>query len=42
MAAGTLPAGAPSGVTIHAQFWIVDAGGPKGFAASNAVVGTTP
>ena len=41
-AAGTLPAGVPSGVTIHAQFWIVDAGGPKGFAASNAVVGTTP
>jgi hypothetical protein len=41
-AAGTLPASVPSGVTIHAQFWIVDAGGPKGFAASNAVVGTTP
>jgi hypothetical protein len=41
-AVGTLPAGLPAGTTLYAQYWVVDAGGPKGLAASNAVVGTTP
>ena len=46
--AGTVPLFAPitvalpSGLAVHAQWWIVDAGGPKGFTASNAVVGLVP
>ena len=36
------PAGVPSGFTIVLQHWIVDAAGPSGFAASNAISGTTP
>ena len=39
---GVWPAGIPSGFTTYFQWWIQDAGGPKGFAASNAVSGTTP
>ncbi|MCB9899606.1 MAG: VCBS repeat-containing protein [Planctomycetes bacterium] len=36
------PTGVPSGLEILFQDWIVDAGAPKGFAATNAVLGTTP
>jgi uncharacterized membrane protein len=36
------PGGVPSGFTSYMQFWIPDAGGPKGFAASNGLAGTTP
>jgi glucose/arabinose dehydrogenase len=40
--AGTWPAGIPSGLSTYYQFWISDAAGPAGFAASNGVRGTTP
>jgi hypothetical protein len=36
------PSGVPSGFTSYMQFWVPDAGGPKGFAASNGLAGTTP
>ena len=36
------PPGVPSGLTVWFQEWIVDAAGPKGFAASNGLAGTTP
>jgi hypothetical protein len=36
------PAGVPSGSVLFDQYWIVDAAGPSGFAATNAVSGTTP
>lgn len=36
----TWPAGVPAGTEIYVQAWIVDAGGPKGFAATNGLVGT--
>jgi len=36
------PVGVPSGATFYSQFWISDAAGPAGFAASNALSGTTP
>ncbi|MHC4844862.1 MAG: FG-GAP repeat domain-containing protein [Planctomycetota bacterium] len=36
------PSGVPSGFSLFAQWWVSDAGGPNGFAASNAVRGTTP
>ncbi|MHC5209227.1 MAG: hypothetical protein ACYTG2_00740 [Planctomycetota bacterium] len=39
---GTWPTGLPTGVSITFQFWIVDAAGPAGFSASNAVQGITP
>ncbi|HEX5012216.1 MAG TPA: PQQ-binding-like beta-propeller repeat protein [Planctomycetota bacterium] len=39
---GTWPAGMPSGTQLWLQEWIVDAGGPKGFAASNGLRATTP
>jgi hypothetical protein len=39
---GKIPHGLPSGVPIWYQHWIVDAAGPKGFAASNALKSTTP
>jgi hypothetical protein len=39
---GLWPPGIPSGFSVHFQYWIVDAAGPAGFAASNAVSGTTP
>ena len=40
--ASTWPAGVPSGTAIAFQHWVLDGAGPKGFAASNAVEGTTP
>lgn len=36
------PAGFLPDTTIHAQFWVTDAAGPQGFAATNAIAGTTP
>lgn len=36
------PAGVPAGVSTWYQYWIVDAGAPEGFAASNALKATTP
>jgi hypothetical protein len=36
------PAGIPSGTSIWMQTWVSDAGGPKGFAATNGVKATTP
>jgi len=39
---GTAPPGMPSGIELFVQAWIVDAAGPKGLAASNAVRGTVP
>lgn len=36
------PAGVPAGVTTYYQVWVQDAAGPKGFAASNGMQGTTP
>jgi hypothetical protein len=40
--AGLWPVGAPPGVSIWLQFWMPDAGGPVGLAASNAVQATLP
>ena len=39
---GLWPPGAPSGAQVWLQAWVVDSGGPAGFAASNAVLGTVP
>jgi hypothetical protein len=39
---GTMPAGVPAGTTLVLQAWLPDAGGPAGWAASNAVCGTSP
>jgi hypothetical protein len=36
------PPGLPSGLTVHMQGWVVDAAGPVGFSASNAVARTVP
>ncbi len=36
------PAGVPTGFQTFMQFWIVDAAGPQGFAASTGLVGTAP
>jgi glyoxylase-like metal-dependent hydrolase (beta-lactamase superfamily II) len=36
------PAALPPGTQTWFQWWIADAGGPAGFAASNAVLGTVP
>ena len=38
----TWPSGLPSGFTFYTQYWIPDAAGPAGFAASNGLAGTTP
>lgn len=38
----TWPSGVPSGFASWYQYWIADAGGPVGFAASNALKSTTP
>jgi hypothetical protein len=35
------PAGLPAGLSILVQVWIADDGGPKGFAATNALLGLT-
>lgn len=40
--AGPWPPGIPSGSQLWFQHWIVDAGGPLGFAASNALRGDVP
>lgn len=40
--AASWPAGVPSGFGIWLQCWITDAAGPKGFAASNGLVGIAP
>ena len=39
---GTWPLGVPSGASLWLQAWVADAGGPKGFAASNGLKATTP
>jgi hypothetical protein len=36
------PGGVPAGFAFYFQAWIVDAGGPAGFAASNALKATSP
>jgi hypothetical protein len=36
------PLGIPAGISTWYQVWIQDAAGPKGFAATNGVQGTTP
>ena len=38
----TWPNGIPAAFSFYFQHWIVDAAGPVGFAASNALQGTTP
>ena len=40
--AGPWPLGVPSGFEFWVQEWVVDPAGPFGFAASNALKGTTP
>lgn len=37
----TWPSGIPSGVPLWLQYWVIDPSGPVGFAASNAIMGTT-
>ncbi|HZM00747.1 MAG TPA: hypothetical protein VFD43_10890, partial [Planctomycetota bacterium] len=39
---GRMPPGTQSGHSTYFQWWIQDPAGPKGFAASNALAGTTP
>ena len=39
---GTMPGGLPSNFSLYLQYWINDASGPVGFAASNALRGVTP
>jgi len=39
---GTMVPTPPSGTTFYIQYWIIDAAGPAGFSASNALSGTTP
>jgi hypothetical protein len=36
------PAGVPSGVLFSVQWWIVDGGGPTGFASSNGLNALVP
>ena len=36
-----LPANVPADLDVFFQYWIVDPGGPKGFAASNGLTGVT-
>jgi hypothetical protein len=38
----TWPGGLPAGTQIQYQMWVQDAGGPAGFAASNALSSITP
>jgi hypothetical protein len=40
--AGTMPGGLPPAFSLYFQYWINDAAGPVGFAASNALRGITP
>jgi Tol biopolymer transport system component len=39
---GHVAPGLPAGVQLHLQYWLPDPAGPQGFAASNAMRGTTP
>ncbi len=39
---GLWPPGVPSGLSTYFQWWIQDPAGPKGYAASNGVSGTSP
>lgn len=39
--AASVPAGFPAGVNLVVQAWVVDAGGPAGFAASQGVCATS-
>jgi hypothetical protein len=39
---GSWPVGLPSGTQLWMQAWVADAGGPKGFAASNGLQATAP
>ena len=39
---GTWPVGVPAGSQLYFQAWVQDAGGPKGFAASNGLRLTMP
>lgn len=36
------PANVPSGLSLYVQVWVPDSGAPRGYAASNAIVETTP
>lgn len=40
--AGDFPDGIPGGLSLYFQYWLVDASGPLGAVASNAVRGRTP
>ena len=40
--AATWPASVPAGVQVFFQMWVADAGGPAGFAGSNAIRAQTP
>ena len=42
MLRGAWPASVPSGASLFLQAWLVDAGGPAGCSATNALSGTTP
>jgi hypothetical protein len=42
IAGGTWPSGIPAGFSTVHQWWVMDAGGPQGWAATNAVKATTP
>ncbi len=42
VASGVWPTGVPSGFATYFQWWVQDSAGPKGYAASNAISGTTP
>ncbi len=37
----TLPSIIPSGLPLYSQFWILDPAGPKGYSATNGLLGTT-
>ncbi len=39
---GTWPAGVPAGLQLVLQYWIADAAGPAGWAASNGVIASVP
>lgn len=39
---GSWPDGLPAGLQAWLQWWVVDPGGPVGFAASNGLIVTTP
>lgn len=39
---GAIPQALPAGLTVTAQVWVQDSGGPAGLAASNAAAATAP